>query len=224
MLFPMSAALKNTKSIIFDFDYTLVDSSPASIECISYALSEMCLPVPSPDMIRKTIGMSLEDTLKALTRIDDQSTAKEFRRLFTHRADQVMLDMIVFLQGVKPVLLELDSRGILIGIVSNKYRYRIEAFLQREHLEKLINVIVGFEDAPKPKPEPDGLLIAMNKLGRPQQQTVYVGDSLIDAETASRIDMSFIAVLTGVTTRQDFAVYSPCCIVNDLQEILQLFS
>jgi phosphoglycolate phosphatase len=222
MLFPMSSELINIKSIIFDFDYTLVESSRASIECISYALNEMCLPLPSHDLIRKTIGLSLEDALKALTQIEDQKTAKEFRRLFVHRADEVMLDMMVFLNGVKQVLLELDSRGILMGIVSNKYRYRIEAFLQREHLEKLISVVVGFEDTPNPKPEPDGLLMAMNKMGKPRQQTVYIGDSLIDAETASRIGMSFIAVLTGVTSRQDFAAYSPCSIINNLQELQQV--
>jgi phosphoglycolate phosphatase len=218
----MSTALRNIQSVIFDFDYTLVDSSAASIECVSFALNVMRLPVPAPELICKTIGMSLEDTLKALTLIDDPGAAKEFRRLFTHRADHVMLDMIVFLSGAKQILSELDSRGILLGIVSNKYRYRIEAFLQREHLEELIDVIVGFEDTPKPKPEPDGLLIAISKLGRPQEQTVYVGDSLIDAETAGRIGMSFIAVLTGVTTRQDFAGYYPCSIVNNLQELPQL--
>jgi phosphoglycolate phosphatase len=84
------------------------------------------------------------------------------------------------------------------------------------------SIIFDFDYTPKPKPEPDGLLMAMNKLGKPQQQTVYIGDSLIDAETASRIGMSFIAVLTGVTSRQDFAAYSPCSIINNLQELQQL--
>jgi phosphoglycolate phosphatase len=218
----MSKALKNINSIIFDFDLTLVESASASIECISYALNQMCLPVPPPDLIRKTIGMSLEDTLKALTRLDNPNSAKEFRRLFTHRADAVMLDMMFFINGVQGVLSELDNKGIRMGIVSNKYRYRIEAFLQREHLEKTIKVIVGYEDTPQPKPEPDGLLLAMSKLGIPQQQTVYIGDSLIDAETARRIGLSFIAVLSGVTRRQDFEVYSPCTILNNLLELTPL--
>jgi phosphoglycolate phosphatase len=224
MLFPMSTRLRNIQSVIFDFDYTLVDSSAASIECISFALNNMQLPVPAPELICKTIGMSLENTLKALTRIDDQISAKEFRRLFTLRADHVMLDLIVFLSGAKQVLSELDKRGIMLGIVSNKYRYRIEAFLQRENLEGLIDVIVGFEDTTKPKPEPDPLLFAISKLGRPREQTVYVGDSLIDAETASRTGISFIAVLTGVTTRQDFAGYFPCSIINNLQELPELLA
>lgn len=222
MLFPMSTVLKSINSIIFDFDYTLVDSSSASIECISYALTQMNLPVPASDLIRKTIGMSLEDTLQALAQIDDRSCAQEFRRLFTHRADEVMLEKMIFLDGVKPILLDLDRRGLVLGIVSNKYRYRIEAFLVRENLQELIDVVIGFEDAPKPKPDPAGLMMAIKKLGKSSWQTVYVGDSLVDADTAQRIGLPFIAVLTGVTSKLDFQNYSPCCILNNLQELPHL--
>jgi phosphoglycolate phosphatase len=215
----MPTSLKNIKSIIFDFDYTLVDSSSASIECVSYALKQMRLPIPKPDSIRKSIGLSLEDTLMALACLDSQSSKNEFRRLFTCRADEVMLDMMSFLDGVKSILRDLDRRGFLLGIVSNKYRYRIESFLAREHFEKLIDVIVGFEDAPKPKPNPDGLLIAMNKLVSSKKQTLYCGDSLIDAETAGRVGLPFVAVLTGVTSREDFKGYSTFSIIDNLQEL-----
>jgi phosphoglycolate phosphatase len=224
MLFQMSRAFNNTHAIIFDFDLTLVDSSSASVECISFALKEMGLPVPTPELICKTIGMSLEDALEALTLLDDPGSGKEFRRLFVQRADEVMLDMMTFLDGVKQVLLDLDRRDILLGVVSNKYRYRIEAFLLREHLENLVDVIVGYEDTPKPKPDPDGLIIAMNKLGKPKNEMVYIGDSWIDAETAGRIGVSFIAVLTGITSRQDFKPYSPCYIIDTLRELPQLLS
>jgi phosphoglycolate phosphatase len=224
MLFPMSRELDNINSIIFDFDYTLVESSSASVECISYALTQMCLSVPSPELIRKTIGLSLEDTLKALVGIDDPDAAKEFRRLFIIRADEVMLGMMVFLDGVKQVLTDLDRRGLALGIVSNKYRYRIEAFFKRENLQELIDVIIGFEDTPEPKPNPAGLLIAMNKLGGSPVHTIYIGDSLIDAETASRAGLAFIATLTGVTSRLDFQSHSPCRILNNLQELPRLLS
>jgi phosphoglycolate phosphatase len=111
-----------------------------------------------------------------------------------------------------------------LGIVSNKYRYRIEAFLSRENLKDLIDIVVGYEDAPKPKPDPAGLLIAAQKLGTSPVDIVYIGDSLIDAETASRIQIPFIAVLTGVTAREDFKDYSPCHILNGLPELSQLLS
>lgn len=223
MLFPMSASFDNTNSIIFDFDYTLVDSSSAIIDCVSYAFRKMNLPVPVNEEICKTIGLSSKATLKALAQIDDQKSDEEFRFHFTCRADEVMLEKSVFLDGVKPVLMDLKSRGLELGIVSNKYTYRIEAFLQRENLEETIDIVVGFEDIPEPKPDPAGLLIATDRLGRSKNQTVYIGDSLVDAETASRAGVPFIVMLTGVTSRQDFKDYAPLYFLNNLRELNRLF-
>jgi phosphoglycolate phosphatase len=88
----MINGFKDIHSIVFDFDYPLVDSSSGSIECIFYALRKMGLPVPAPETIRQTIGMSLEDALKQLAGVDNQGSQEEFRALFTHRADEVMLE------------------------------------------------------------------------------------------------------------------------------------
>jgi phosphoglycolate phosphatase len=210
---------ENINAIIFDFDYTLVDSSSAGIECISYALKQMKLPMPSMESIKQTIGMSIEDTLKALCQVDDPAATSEFRRLFVHRADEVMLERIAFLSGAKQVLIDLHRRKFGLAIVSNRYRYRIEAFLSRENVKWAIDVVVGFEDAPKPKPDPAALLLAVHKLGRTHQQTVYIGDNRVDAEIAQRIHVPFIAVLTGIARKEDFVNYAPICIIDNLQEL-----
>src|SRR5262249_51265508 len=49
------------KTIIFDFDYTLADSSRGIIQCTNYALLSMGLPSVSDEAVCRTIGMSLKD-------------------------------------------------------------------------------------------------------------------------------------------------------------------
>ena len=54
------------QSVIFDFDYTLADSSVGIIDSANYALIRLGLPTATDDAIRRTIGMSLTSTLPAL--------------------------------------------------------------------------------------------------------------------------------------------------------------
>jgi phosphoglycolate phosphatase len=206
-------------SVIFDFDYTLADSSTGEIECISYAFDKMNLPPPSAEAIRKTIGLSLPDTLKSLCGHNDESRVTEFRRLFAKRADEVMLDHIVLFNPARPTVDALARRGMTMGIVSTKFRYRIEAFLQREGLKKAFEVIIGGEDVSMHKPDPSGLLVAIERLGRVLGEVAYVGDSTTDAETAKRAGAPFVAVLTGVTAKSEFDIYQPFAVMNDLSHL-----
>ena len=122
------------KTIIFDFDYTLADSSRGIIECTRYALETMNIATVPDDAVCRTIGMSLQDTFKVLTAIDDSAKAAEFSRLFISRADDVMVDSTELFECTDSVIRSLKELETCIGIVSTKYRHRIEAVLARDGL------------------------------------------------------------------------------------------
>jgi phosphoglycolate phosphatase len=79
--------------------------------------------------------------------------------------------------------------------------------LKREGLLHFLDVIVGGEDVSKHKPDPESLNLAIRKLVLPQEELIYVGDSVTDAKMAKRSGVSFIAVLSGVTPRDAFDAY-----------------
>jgi phosphoglycolate phosphatase len=188
--------------IIFDFDYTLADSSQGIVECVNYALSRLGLePIP-PARIRKTIGLSLPDTCHALTGRSD--LGQEFTRFFILRADEIMADMTEIMDSVPETIAALKKRGFRLGIVSTKFRRRIETILTREELLAPFEAIVGGEDVVEFKPDPEGVNLAMKRLGCSRSNSIYVGDSLVDLETAKRAGLPFIALLTGPTTREEF--------------------
>jgi phosphoglycolate phosphatase len=176
----------NFNSVIFDFDYTLADSSGGEVECVNYALRAMNLPPAANSEIHAMIGVSLPETFRRLTRVTNQTGTDEFVELFIKRADEVMLDYIILFDSVRPAVSRLIIGGFTLGIVSTKYRRRIDAFLKREGLTHAFKVVVGGEDVPAHKPDPAGLNMALEKIGHSAAQTVYVGDSVMDAETAKR--------------------------------------
>jgi phosphoglycolate phosphatase len=212
------------KTIIFDFDYTLADSSRGIIQCINYALQSLGLPSAPDDDVCRTIGMSLKDTFATLTSSDDSIRAAEFSRLFISKADDVMVASTELFDSADQVIRGLKERKLSVGIVSTKYRHRIEAVLARDGLLDPIDVIIGGEDVARHKPDPEGLLRALERLQTPGASALYVGDSVIDAIVAERAGTPFVAVLSGTTPRQAFDQYQPLEVIDNLVELPHLLS
>jgi phosphoglycolate phosphatase len=202
------------QAAIFDFDYTLADSSRGVVECINFALDSLNLPTVSAERACQTIGLSLVDTFVHLAGEVTTAQSDEFARLFIKRADEVMADLTILFESVPQTIAVLKEQGLGLGIVSTKFRYRIESILKREGLLDAFDVIIGGEDVPNHKPDPEGLRLAVGKLGRSPLDCVYVGDSVVDAETAKRAGVPFIAVLSGVTPREAFGAY-------DVRQVLE---
>ena len=211
-------------AILFDFDYTLADSSAGVIECVNTSLRELQLPLASPEIIRRTIGMSLPRTFVTVAGEQHAAKAEAFMAGFKRRADQVMAALTTVYPQVGPVVRELKRRGIRVGIVSTKFRYRIEQTLRRDGLADLFDVIVGGEDVSEHKPDPQGIEQAMTALALTPSETLYVGDTTIDAETAARAGAAFLAVLSGVTHRHEFSEHSTVGIVDDLGQLLEILT
>ena len=211
-------------AILFDFDYTLADSSAGVIECVNASLRELRLPLASPKLIRRTIGMSLPRTFVAVAGEQHAATAEAFMAGFKRRADQVMAALTTVYPQVGPVACELKQRAIRVGIVSTKFRYRIKQTLRREGIEDLFDVILGGEDVSEHKPDPQGIEQAMTALALTPSETLYVGDTTIDAQTAARAGVAFLAVLSGVTPRHEFSEHSTVGIVDDLGQLLEILA
>ena len=212
------------RAVVFDFDYTLADSSRGAIECINFALAHLGLPLASNTAIQRTIGLSLADTLRELAEPEHAARSDEFTRHFKTRADEVMAELTFVFDTVPPMITHLQQAGLTLGIVSTKFRRRIEQILTREQLLAGFEVIIGGEDVHHHKPDPEGLHKAVERLTVSNAQVLYVGDSVTDAETARRAQTPFVAVLSGVTLAEAFADYPVYDIVPDLTHLAALFA
>ncbi|HXC71686.1 MAG TPA: HAD-IA family hydrolase [Pyrinomonadaceae bacterium] len=207
------------QSVIFDFDYTLADSSRGAIECINFALSEMGLAHVSAEAACRTIGLSLHETFLTLGEHHEPPRCDEFYRLFVQRAEQVMSNLTVLYESVPATVETLREAGLQLGIVSTKYRRRISEVLRREALMHGFEVVIGGEDVAQHKPHPEGLFQAIEKLGCSTASVVYVGDSVVDAELAQRAGVPLIVVLSGVTPKDDFHRYEPIAVLESISQL-----
>lgn len=200
-------AARMPRALLFDFDLTLADSTQAIVECMTHAFNGMSLPCPTPEAIARTIGIPLPQAFVRLCGDTDPAAAQVFLKHYHGRADQVMTDLTAMLPYAVETARALKARGIRTAIVSTKLRYRIVEVLERRELTDAFDVVIGGEDVTDHKPHPEGLQRALAQLRVEPSHAWYVGDHLVDAQAAVRAQISFVAVLTGMTTREDFAPY-----------------
>ena len=207
------------KAYIFDFDYTLGDSTDGIVQSALYALAKLGEQPRTMEEIRKTIGLSLKETYYTLADSKDEEKAELFAKYFKQKADGVMVASTQIYEPVKQVLTTLREKGCKIGIVTTKYHYRIDAILAKFDMTEMVDLIVGGDDVKTPKPDPEGLLLAIEQLHLGKTDILYVGDSIVDAKTAQAANVDFVGVLTGTTSVEDFAKYRNVYITDDLYGI-----
>lgn len=212
-------SLGDIQAIVFDFDLTLADSSRGFIECHNFAAARCELTPPSDNAIAASIGTPLELVFPRFYGQDKMTLAEAYVRAYQERADEVMTGLTVMLAGASEAVRKLGDKGYRLGIVSQKLRYRVEDVLRRESLLECFGVVLGGDDIPAFKPDPRGLLMAVERLDATTSSAVYVGDTTIDAEAARRAGLPFVAVLSGATAAEDFVSHAPLATLASVAEL-----
>ena len=195
--------MKLYKVYLFDFDYTLADSSRGIVMCFRNVLERHQHTGITDDEIKRTIGKTLQESFSILTGITDADTLEAYKKEYVKEADVHMTVNTFLFPETEEVLTRLKTRGAKIGIISTKYRYRIMELLSKKLPSNFLDIIVGGEDVKEPKPSPEGVLLAIKEFGCNKEEVLYIGDGIVDAETAQSAQVDFAGVLHGATTREE---------------------
>ncbi|MDR0229203.1 MAG: HAD-IA family hydrolase [Flavobacteriaceae bacterium] len=212
--------MKSYTTYLFDFDYTLVDASKGIIFCFKHVLTQHNYNSISDDEIRVTIGQTLESAFTQLTKITEKTVIDSYVQEYISIANKHMTINTYLLPEILTVLKALKNRGAKLGIVSTKFRYRIEEFTHQAFPKGFFDVIIGGEDVTHHKPSPEGILLAINNLNEKKENCLYIGDNIVDAKAAQAISIDFYGVLTGTTQKEELIIYPHTTIADDLSNLL----
>lgn len=207
------------RAVIFDFDLTLADSSPGFDACHHFAAERLGLTPPGFDAVRRSIGTPLDLVVPRFFPDLHESQVAKYIRAYQAYADEVMTPLTAMIAGALETVRRLQHAGLTLAIVSQKLRYRVEEVLQRERIHDCFDVVLGGEDVPAFKPDPSGLLLALERLGFSAADAIYVGDTTIDAAAAANAGLRFVAVISGPTTRDEFAPYETLAILEGVTQL-----
>ena len=180
------------KAVIFDFDDTLVDSFDSRL----YALEKVfrLAGIETPTAHEFMTGLSGRqlfgalDTLAPGRNIEGTSLSEAYRDFYWTREP----GLISLFPGIRPLLRDLHSSGCRLGVFTQKSREfeidgrRCGASRELDELgvASLFSVVVGFEDVARHKPDPEGVELALDRLGVLPEHALLVGDTAADIEAA----------------------------------------
>ena len=95
----------------------------------------------------------------------------------------------------------------------------IKKIAERFNFLQYVDLIVGEDDVVNQKPDPEALNKAINDTCSTANQTIYVGDSVFDAEMATNAKIDFLPILGGVSTRIDFERFEKIKVLSVISEI-----
>lgn len=217
----------NYQGVFFDFDYTLGDSTPAIAEGYRRGFAALGLPEPTVEQVRATVGMTLEDGYALLTGDRDPARQEAFFHTFQHTVGvkahgddrKLMIEGTVLFPGAAELLRALKSTGARTAIVSTKPGDTIRRIFDYQGQLDLLDLIVGGDEVTHAKPNPEGLRLALEKLGLHAEQVLFCGDTVIDAATAQAGGCDFCAVLNGTTKAPAFQPFPHVHIAEDLNDL-----
>jgi len=195
---PITNQIQGIDAVIFDMDGTLVDSEVIAEQVVLALLEEHGLDTGNLDAARFH-GWTWENTAAGLVRLfpslDGVPVADELARRFSERFEaDFPREIPGATAAVRRAVTSFDT-----AIVSSSERDAIDYVVAGLGIAELLDVIVSSEDCTRSKPDPQGYLIAAERLGREPPRCLVFEDSLAGLTAARAAGMRAVAVTQGKT-------------------------
>jgi len=194
-------------TFLFDLDGTLIDSIELILRSYRHTMRAHRGLEPPDEVWMQGLGTPLWVQFRHWT----EDPAEIEAMVATYRAYNLEHhdELVRPYEGVVAAVRDLRKNGKTLGLVTSKIREGALRGLQVAGLEDGFEVIVGADDVTHPKPHPEPVLKALERLGAPAADTVFIGDSRHDIECGRAAGVKTAAVLWGPFDRTHLADLVP---------------
>lgn len=212
------------KLAVFDLDGTLLDSLEDLRDSVNVVLEAHNYPKRSLEEIRHFVG---NGSVKLIERAVPAGTSKEEEKIihdeYKEYYDKHCNEKTKAYEGIIDVLKILKNNGVKLAILSNKPNFTVEK-LNEIYFEGLFEIARGSLPEVAVKPAPDSLLRILKELNISRKDTVYIGDSDVDVNTAKNAEVDEIAVTWGFRDENFLKEKGATRFAKNSKELLELIS
>ena len=177
----LAEGVKAPRAVLFDWDNTLVNTWPTIVECYRDTFVALGRKPWTAQEVQDFAHGSLRDLFPSLF----GERAGEAEKVFYETFYRIHLERLQPLPHAEALLAHCQSLGCYVAVVSNKVGDNLRAELTHLGWQKWITRAVGAKDAPRDKPAPDPIFMALDGTGIAPDETVWmVGDTPADLKCA----------------------------------------
>jgi 2-phosphoglycolate phosphatase len=215
----MSNELSFCRAVLFDFDGTLADSYGPITASVNHVRAVHDLPPLSEAEVRRHVGRGPHYLMEHT--VPGGDVEADVARYRAHHPS-VMFQGTRLLPGAAAALAAAKATGRQVGVCSNKPVAFSRQLLKYLQLADKVDLVLGPEDVARPKPAPDMLQTALARLAVPAEVVLYVGDMIVDVQTARAAGIRVWVVSTGSEERAALEQARPDRILRDLGELAEV--
>ena len=210
-------------AVFFDLDGTLVDTADDLAAPVNHMREARGLkPLPLEEYRPFASAGSRGLLHIGLGATTDDPDYPALRTEFLNRYEQEIAVHSRLFDGMPELLAWLEANGIRWGVISNKLEYLVHRLVQQLGLGHRVALAYGGDTAPRAKPWPDPLKMALQETGLTARQCVYIGDDLRDIQAAHAVDMPAVAAAYGYGNPNEIPQWKADHIVASPQEFLTM--
>jgi 2-phosphoglycolate phosphatase len=210
------------KAVLFDLDGTLADTAPDlcyTVNRMRAARNLAALPVAATRAYtslgaRGLLGVGLDVTP---AHPDFDALREEFLAIY---ADNLCRETRLF-PGMPELLGELERRGLLWGVVTNKAERFTHPLLEQLGVHKRVACVIGGDTTGRTKPDPAPLFAASERIGIAPHHCVYVGDDRRDIQAGRSAGMKTVVVKFGYLNGNDPETWNADAMIDAPADLLQ---
>ena len=186
------------RGVLWDMDGTVLDTLEDLWAAVNVSLRHFSLPEASLDAVRSGLGNGAAHLIACVTPAERRQEVLAFYKPWY---DAHCNEKTAPYPDILPLMETLRAGGVRQAIISNKPDPAVQE-LARVYFPGLLDFCVGESESVRRKPNPDAVLRAVEQMGLPLADCVYIGDTEVDLATAKNAGMACIAVSWGFRSRE----------------------
>ena len=210
--------------VIFDLDGTLLNTIADLAQSTNYALKELGYPTHEEDAYRFMVGNGINKLFERALPEGEKTEANvlRVRQKFVPYYDLHNADKSLPYPGIPELLTDLQTQGIQLAVASNKYQAAAEKLIAHYFPSIHFIAVFGQREGIPTKPDPAVVHEILKIAAMASTDTLYVGDSGVDMQTAINAGVTSCGVTWGFRPRTELEAFHPDYIVERAEEIARI--